>query len=57
MTEPDTDAEFRADRIRHSAMLVDHSVYEHLKLLKAQPEACEQCMAKVREVLKTYEHP
>lgn len=56
--DPDYDAEaiYRADRVRKAVEVVDGAVYGYAQLVKLAPEQCAECMAKVREVLKTYEH-
>lgn len=56
---PDYDAEaiYQADRKRKLIENVDGEVYAYGKFLKLDHVRCEECMTKVREVLKTYEHP
>ena len=51
----DTDADFLADRQSKAFRDVDKSVYDWAKLLKLQPHQCEECMDKVRAILRAYE--
>lgn len=61
MSEPaidyDADGIYQLD-LKHKAIEdVDTAVYAYGKRLKLEPAQCAECMAKVREVLKAYEHP
>lgn len=54
--DPEYDAEaiYLADRKRKLVENVDTAVYAYGKLVKLEPVQCEECMAKVRDVLRTY---
>lgn len=57
--DPDYDAEaiYQADRKRKAGEVVDSAIFAYATLSKFEPAQCQECMLKVREVLKAYEHP
>lgn len=52
----DADAVYQADRKRKAVVDVDRAVYAFGKFINLGPMQCEECMSKVREVLRSYEH-
>lgn len=57
--DPDYDAEatYQADLKRKAIEDVDKAVYAYGKRAKLEPIQCSECMAKVRDILRSYEHP
>jgi hypothetical protein len=55
ITEPDTDADFRADRMRVRKVSAEFQVNEYLVMLGVPPEGCAKCLEEVRAVLRNYE--